>query len=603
MRDAETILGIIRERGKRGLPLERIYRLLFKRELFLLAYGRLYRNAGALTPGVTEETVDGMALAKIDAIIEALRFERYRWSPARRAYIEKRGSTKRRPLGIPPWSDKLVQEVLRLILDAYYDPQFSDDAHGYRPGRGCHTALRQVYRNWHGTTWLVEGDIAACFDRLDHTVLLEIMAERIHDGRFLRLIDGLLRAGYLEDWRFHATLSGSPQGNVVSPILCNLYLDRLDQWVETTLIPAYTRGTERRANPTYARTNARAHWLRKQGRYAEALALRKQAKAMPSVDPGDPEYRRLRYVRYADDWLLGFAGPRVEAEAIKRQVGKFLRDTLKLELSEPKTLITHARTQAARFLGYEVHVLQQDSARNRTGRRKINGVIGLRVPEAVLRAKCVPYLAHGKPIHRAERLHDSPFSIVEQYQAEYRGVVAYYRLAYNLCRFDRLKWVMEQSLTKTLAHKLRLSVPQVYDRFGTTLRTPAGPYKGLQVTVERRDKPPLVATWGGIALQRNLEATLDDQPPRVWNTRSELVQRLLAQECELCGSPLQVEVHHVRALKDLRRHGEREQPVWVQTMAARHRKTLVVCHACHLDIHQGSPGSTGPRTARHRRAG
>ena len=157
MRDAETVLGIIRERGSKGLPLERVYRLLFNRDLFLLAYGRLYRNAGALTPGVTNETVEGMSLAKIDAIIEALRFERYRWTPARRVYIEKPHSVKQRPLGIPTWSDKLVQEVVRLILDAYYDPQFSDHSHGFRAERGCHTALDEVYRKWSGTTWFIEG--------------------------------------------------------------------------------------------------------------------------------------------------------------------------------------------------------------------------------------------------------------------------------------------------------------------------------------------------------------------------------------------------------------------------------------------------------------
>jgi group II intron reverse transcriptase/maturase len=603
MRDAETVLGIIRERGSRGLPLERVYRLLFKRDLFLLAYGRLYRNAGALTPGATDETVDGMSLAKIDTIIEALRFERYRWTPARRVYIEKPNSTKKRPLGIPAWSDKLVQEVIRLILDAYYEPQFSDRSHGFRPGRGCHTALREVHRTWNGTTWFVEGDISACFDRLDHRVLLDTLAEKIHDGRFLRLIGELLRAGYLEEWRFNATLSGSPQGAVASPVLANVYLDRFDRWVTTTLIPAHTRGTERRANPAYACANARAHWLRKHGRHAEAKSLRQQAKAMPSVDPSDPTYRRLRYVRYADDWLLGFTGPRAEAEAIKREVGEFLRDQLKLELSDAKTLITHARSQAARFLGYEVHVFQEDSARDPTGRRKINGVIGLKAPVEVIRAKCTPYLAHGKPIHRAERLHDSAFSIMAQFQAEYRGVVEYYRLAYNLHRFTRLKWVMEQSLAKTLAHKLRISVPKVYDRFGATLQTPHGPYKGLRVAVERQDRPPLIATWGGITLKRNLDAPLDDQPPRVWNARSELVQRLLAQECELCGSPLRSEVHHIRALRDLRRFGRREKPAWVKLMATRHRKTLVVCHSCHRGIHHGSPGSTGSRPVRHRRAG
>jgi len=276
MRKAETILGIIRERGKKGLPLERVYRLLFNRDMFLLAYGRISKNAGAMTPGATDETVDGMSLVKIDTLIEALRYERYRWTPVRRTYAEKKNSTKKRPLGLPTWSDKLVQEVIRLILEAYYEPQFSDHSHGFRPGRGCHTALKEVYQRWNGTVWFIEGDIAACFDSLDHDVLGGILAEKIHDGRFLRLIGELLKAGYLEDWKFNRTLSGVPQGGVASPILSNVYLDRFDKWVETTLLPAHNRGDERQRNPAYRKLSGKAGYLRRKGCYREAQAVRKQ---------------------------------------------------------------------------------------------------------------------------------------------------------------------------------------------------------------------------------------------------------------------------------------------------------------------------------------
>ncbi len=184
MREAETILNIIRERGRRGLPLERVYRLLFNPKLYLKAYGKIYRNDGAMTPGSTGEIVDGMSLAKIEAIIAALRHERYRWKPARRVYIEKPRSKKKRPLGLPTWSDKLLQETIRLILEAYYEPRFSGRSHGFRPGRGCHTALTEVQRTWKGTAWFIEGDISDCFGSLDHEVLLSILSEKIHDGRF-----------------------------------------------------------------------------------------------------------------------------------------------------------------------------------------------------------------------------------------------------------------------------------------------------------------------------------------------------------------------------------------------------------------------------------
>jgi hypothetical protein len=326
----------------------------------------------------------------------------------------------------------------------------------------------------------------------------------------------------------------------------------------------------------------------REGHLEEARALRRAMQRLPSGDPNDPTYRRLRYIRYADDVLLGFAGPRSEAEEIQRHLGAFLRESLKLELSETKTRITHARTEAARFLGYGIIVIHDDRKHHpQLGSRAINGKVGLQVPVDVIRRKCAPYLRHGKPAHLAERLDDTPFSIIAQYQQEYRGIVGYYRLAYNLHRLGRLKWVMQRSLTKTLAGKFRTRVPRIYDRYRATLQTPDGPRKVLRVEVEREGKPPLAAQWGGITLKRQITAVLDDQPRPVWNTRTELLERLLAHTCELCGSQERVQVHHVRHLKDLTRQGRGDKPAWVQKMAARHRKTLVACDACHDQIHAG----------------
>jgi group II intron reverse transcriptase/maturase len=592
MRDAATVLEIIRERGRRGLPLERVYRCLFNPDLYLLAYGKLYRNKGAMTPGVTNETVDGMTLGKIEAITDALRQECYRWTPVRRTYIDKKNSSKKRPLGLPTWSDKLLQEVLRLILEAYYEPQFSGRSHGFRPGRGCHTALQEIYHQWRGTVWFIEGDITDCFGSLDHSIMRSILAEKIHDGRFLRLIDGLLRAGYLEDWRYHATLSGCPQGGVVSPCLSNIYLDRLDEFIEQTLLPAHDRGTRRMPYRPYMRLWQRACRLEQRGDHEAGLVLRKQMKTMPSRDPNDPGYRRLHYCRYADDWLLGFTGPRQEAEEIKTQVGEFLREELRLELSPTKTLITHGRTQAAWFLGHQIVVLHADHKHDQRGHRSINAAIGLKVPADVIRAKCAPYLHHGTPIRRTERIVNTDFSIVAQFQAEFRGVAEYYRLAFNRHRLGRLKYVMERSLIKTLARKYRVRASTIRRRYRAVLDTGHGPRRGLQVTVHRDGgRTPLVAQWGGISLARDTTPRpLNDNPPRIWNSRrSELVQRLMADACELCGTTEQVEVHHVRALKDLNPKGRKHQPEWVTQMATRHRKTLIVCRQCHEDIHTGRP--------------
>ena len=215
MRDAETILNIIRKRGQRGLAVEDAYRLLYQRDLYLCAYGKLYRNKGAMTEGTTPETVDGISLEKIETIINLLRNERYKWISVRRIFIPKKnGKTKLRPLGLPSWSDKLLQEVIRSILEAYYEPQFSVHSHGVRPKRGCHTALREVIQKGKGTKWFIEGDICACFDKIDHSALLSILQESFHDNRFIRLLGGLLKAGYLEDWRYNHTYSGVPQGGL-----------------------------------------------------------------------------------------------------------------------------------------------------------------------------------------------------------------------------------------------------------------------------------------------------------------------------------------------------------------------------------------------------
>ena len=255
MQKAEVVLGVLRERGRQGLPLTQLYRQMFNRELYLLAYGNIYSNQGAMTPGASEETADGMSEEKINQITGLMRNERYRFSPARRVYIPKNNG-KLRPLGLPSWSGKLVGEVVRLILEAYYEPVFSDRSHGFRKRRGCHTALREINDTWTGTTWFIEGDISDCFGSLDHEILLGILAEKIHDQRFLRLIRNMLKAGYLEDWVYHETLSGSPQGGVVSPILSNIYLHKPGEFVEQELIPQYTRGARRKSNPEYNRIKA-----------------------------------------------------------------------------------------------------------------------------------------------------------------------------------------------------------------------------------------------------------------------------------------------------------------------------------------------------------
>lgn len=589
MRNAETVLAVIRDRGRRGLPLGDVYRQLFNPDLYLRAYGRIYRNEGAMTPGTTTETVDGMSMAKIHALIDDLRHERYRWTPVRRVNIPKRNG-KTRPLGIPTWKDKLLQEVVRSILEAYYEPQFSDHSYGFRPERGCHTALEHIQHVWKGMKWFIEGDIQGCFDNIDHPILLSILREKIHDHRFLRLIEGLLQAGYCEDWKRYPTYSGTPQGGIVSPILANIYLDRLDQFVAKTLIPEYTRGEQRRSNVTYDRLSNRRAVALKQGRWDEARALKQQMQQLPSRDPHDPDYRRLRYVRYADDFLLGFVGPKSEALAIKEKLGHFLRDHLKLELSPQKTLLTHATTGRARFLGYEIVAQMANTKHDHRGQRSVNGGIALRIPAGFVREKSARFIQHGKVIHRAELLNESDFDIVTLYQGEYRGYVEYYGLALNLTWLGRLRYTMETSLLKTLASKHKSSVAEVAKRLRSKRPTPQGWRKCLEVVVTTPDQRRLVTTFGGLSLSRRSKVNVHDRVclarfPR----RTELIARLLAGKCEVCGAEGAVEVHHVRRLSDLHKQGRRERPLWMQIMSARKRKTLVLCTGCHDDLHAGRP--------------
>jgi len=595
MQNAETVLGVLRERGRRGLPCEELYRQMFNPQLYLLAYGRIYANKGAMTPGTTQETADGMSMRKISRIIEAMRHERYRFRPVRRVHIPKKNG-KTRPLGMPAWPDKLAGEVVRLLLEAYYEPVFSGRSHGFRPGRGCHTALREVANTWTGTTWFVEGDIADCFGSFDHEVMIGALAERIHDNRFLRLVRNMLTAGYLEDWRWGATLSGVPQGGIASPVLSNIYLHKLDVFVETVLIPEYTRGRLRASNPEYRKVEYAIARARRKGDRGEVRSLYRRLHSLPSQDPRDPGYRRLRYCRYADDTLLGFAGPKAEAEEIKHRLAAFLREELKLELSPGKTLITHARTQRARFLGYEISVASRDhrtrrpSATDKRNRRSLNGTVVLHVPASVVKARSAPYLSRGKPACRNPMVNDSDYNIVARFGAEYRGIVQYYLLAGDVFRLHRLRWVMETSMLHTLARKHRSTVSKMAARHKAKVQTPHGLRTRFEASAGQAGRKPLVAWFGGIPLKRQKNAVLTDREHTgpVYPNR-QLVTRLLKGRCEICGRTDDIQVHHVRALTDLSQPGQ-PQPGWAQVMAAIRRKTLVVCGGCHDLIH-GHPAA------------
>jgi len=392
----------------------------------------------------------------------------------------------------------------------------------------------------------------------------------------------LLKAGYLEKWNYRPTLSGTPQGGIVSPILANIYLDKFDTYVEKTLIPEYTRGRVRKSNPEYARASYEVEKAREKGEPAIVLRnLIAGRNALPSRQRNDPGYRRLRYIRYADDFLLGFAGPREEAEEIRTKIGTFLRDNLKLDMSPEKTLITHARTEQARFLGYDVSVNP-----HRFGR---DGII-LNIPPDKLEAKIDRYMKDGKPVHRPELLAESDFSIIHLYGDEFQGFVQYYGFARNRYWLNRLQWVMETSMLKTLAAKHKSSVQKMARKFKSEHYHKGKTMRCFETIVERPGKEPLIARFGGIRLSTEPLLMIEDRPLdyRI-GTRAEILLRLLADTCDLCGSNENIQVHHIRKLADLKVKGRKTPTYWQQTMASRRRKTLMVCQKCHTAIHSGQP--------------
>ena len=247
MRSPARVLNSLTEHSKDSTyKYERLYRLLFNEEMWYVAYERIYAKPGNMTPGADGQTIDGMSLNRIEKLIASLRDESYQPQPSRRVYIPKKNG-KMRPLGVPAMNDKLVQEVVRMILNAIYEGSFEHTSHGFRPKRSCHTALAQIQKTFNGTSWFIEGDIKGFFDNIKHDVLVGILRERISDDRFIRLIRKFLNAGYVEEWRFHKTYSGTPQGGIISPILANIYLDKLDKYVKE-YIHSFDKGDFRGPN-------------------------------------------------------------------------------------------------------------------------------------------------------------------------------------------------------------------------------------------------------------------------------------------------------------------------------------------------------------------
>lgn len=584
--------------GMEGIPVKKVYRRMRDEQLFVMAYGKIAKNKGRLTRGVTDETIDGMSLEKINNILQDLENGTYRWSPARRTYIPKTNG-KLRPLGIPGWQDKLMQEVMRMCLECYYEPIFRKSSHGFRPERGCETALVTIKKEWRAVDWFIEGDIKGCFDNIPHDKILESVGQSFKDNRFHKLLRKLLQAGYEEDGQLHRPAQGVPQGSIVGPILANIVLHELDVFVEDNLIPEWTRGKTRRTNPEYKKYARR---IAKAGRNDDKKLVRRlkaERRQLSCTLRADLLYRRLRYLRYADDFILGFNGSYQEACVIKEAIEAKLK-AMGLTLNNEKTLITNSRKGRARFLGYEIGVAQSQRLKkvkmpNRLFKRvrSVNHEIHLYVPKDVIQEWVRRYSKNGKAFHYRNRLNSSDFEIINLYQAEWRGIANYYKLAHNRGALRQVEWMMHKSLCKTLAAKQRSTTSKIRKRY-------SGHRNGkqtIEVTIEsEKTGRSRTACFGGISLRRvnpfkeDVGVLNPDLEVNLHYMTNELGKRLLAQCCEVCGSTDRISVHHIRSIKATikKNRGKKQLPKWKTEMMRRYRNTLVVCHRCHMEIHYGN---------------
>ena len=599
MRSPERVLNSLNEHSKdSSYKFERLYRILFNEELFYVAYQKIASNGGSATKGSDGRSIDEMSLARIETLIASLKDESYQPHPSRRVHIPKKNG-KTRPLGIPAFEDKLVQEVVRMILEAIYEGHFETTSHGFRPKRSCHTALLHIQKTFSGAKWFIEGDIKGFFDNIDHDVLVGILRERISDDRFIRLIRKFLKAGYVEDWTFHNTYSGTPQGGIVSPILANIYLDKLDKYVKE-YIQHFDKGTKRRpGKESNDLANERKRTVRKlkkikDGTEKAALvarlkAIEQERAAFPSGDEMDGSYRRLKYIRYADDFILGVIGSKEDALRIKEDIKSFLSESLALELSEEKTLITHTG-KSAKFLGYEITVTRNNHQRRDVQgrlRRTYGKRVRLNVSMATLRDKLLEYgameikLRNGKEIWkpkcRSGLIFNDDLEILDRYNRETVGFCNYYLIANNCVVLHNFRYIMEYSMYKTFAGKYRSTVRKINKKYRLNkLFTVKYEQKGV---IKSR-------TFYKTSFKRRTTAfngSCDIEPYSIADvSRTNLTDRLKAEKCELCGATGKLIMHHVRNLKDLK-----GKESWKRLMSARKRKTIALCPSCHRLRHLG----------------
>jgi len=600
MRSPERVLNSLSEHSKdASYKFERLYRILFNEEMFYVAYQRIYAKEGNMTKGSDGQTIDNMSLKRIEKLIDTLKDETYQPQPSKRVYIPKKNG-KKRPLGVPTFNDKLIQEVVRMVLEAIYEGNFEYTSHGFRPNRSCHTALTHIQKEFNGAKWFVEGDIKGFFDNINHDVLINILLERIADERFIRLIRKFMKAGYIEDWQFHNTYSGTPQGGIISPILANIYLDKLDKYIKE-YTAKFDKGKKRKfSRKSMDFGNARKRIVRRlkfvkdekqrTKLILELKAIEQGRAKYPNGEEMDADYRRMKYARYADDFLVGIIGSKQDAQQIKEDIKNFLADRLALELSDEKTLVTHTE-RPAKFLGYEITVRKSnDQRRDKRGRlrRTYGKRVCLNVSTETVRKKLFDWGVleltnrNGKEIWKPKcksgLIFNDDLEILDSYNREIVGFYNYYSIANNCAHaLNNFKYIMEYSMYKTFAGKYKCRTRKVNKKYR----------KNGRFIVTHMTKTGVKERYfydGGFKRKKPTYKSECDIMPRTIYTagRTSLVERLKARECELCGATDDLVMHHVRKLKNLQ-----GKESWERHMIARKRKTIAVCRSCHKKIHDG----------------
>jgi len=605
MRNPIEVLKSLTEKSKdSNYRFQRLYRNLYNPEFYYLAHKNIYANKGSMTAGVDGSTMDNMSDSRIEKIISSLKNRSYKPNPARREYIAKKNSKKKRPLGIPSGDDKLVQEVVRMILESIFEPSFLTSSHGFRPRKSCHTALKQIHDTFTGTHWFVEGDIEACFDSFDHHVLIDLLRKRINDEAFITLMWKFLKAGYMEQWQYHKTYCGTPQGSGISPILANIYLDTLDKYMEQYK-PQFDIGSrkKRQRSHEYYAAKYKVEKYKQDGtklwdsltedekrlRDKTLKSLQREMRSLPAAVANDSGYKAIQYVRYADDFIVGVIGSIEDAKTVKDDVKQFLADTLKLKMSEDKTKITHTGDRA-RFLGYDISVSRDQAAKKmKDGRtqRCQSYVVKLLVPREKWVGKLLEYKAmkvvlteNGKEkykaLHRGKLINKSDIEILSAYNAEIRGLYNFYSIANDAYKIGKFANVMKYSMFKTYANKYKTNVRRIKSRF----------FKGDNFTVEYQTKSGTKqAVYYNKGFGRKLETMTADVSllPHYqrYDKFNSLRNRIKLGLCEMCNKKSNdIALHQVNRMKDLTGN-----TVWERLMLERRRKTLAVCPDCHSKIH------------------